>query len=107
MFLFGLSLGIAAAFVLLMVCLTIFTGRENKRPQWHTEYERKNDIYMTQMVSTWKKVSAALENIVASRNELTTTQGEKCLCELECNSGLGRNILEINEHCPVHGKFWA
>jgi hypothetical protein len=37
----------------------------------------------------------------------STTQGEKCLCELECNSGLGRNILEINEHCPVHGKFWA
>jgi hypothetical protein len=62
MFLFGLSFGIAAAFVLLMVCLTIFTGRENKRPQWHIEYERKNDIYMTQMVSTWKKISATLEN---------------------------------------------
>jgi hypothetical protein len=51
--------------------------------------------------------SIAPETKVEIANDQPTTQGEKCLCALEPNSGLGRNILEINEHCPVHGKFWA
>ena len=64
MFYIGFASGILLMTILGFILLVIAKRQPMSQPDWNKEFVEQNKFYMDQMVTTWQKVSAALDIVI-------------------------------------------
>ena len=64
MFYIGFASGMVLMLVLVSIVIIIAKRQPMSQPDWNREFVQQNKFYMDQMVSTWQKVSAALDIVI-------------------------------------------